>query len=283
MAATPMAMANTRSRTRMPATSTVLSLEPNSEIAKFFNGGGVRSIAASPTATTGDACGLVMPATSWPTPSATKAVIRPVIRPRPAEGRAGGSVFGPVDDVTSCIRSTRRRGLATAQPKQAETVPATNHLCEGKGATMTAELPGPRPRATEGSDLAGLLAKVARGDEAAYAAVYDQIGALVFGLARRIVKDPAQSEEVTREVRATLAATDYDVVVEEVEARLDAQRVRRCLDSLTELQRESVTLAYYGGYTYREVAGLLGVAVGTVKTRMRDGLIRMRDCLGAEQ
>jgi RNA polymerase sigma-70 factor (ECF subfamily) len=84
-----------------------------------------------------------------------------------------------------------------------------------------------------------------------------------------------------REARAAFVEPDYDVVAEEVETRLDAQRVRRCLDSLTDLQRESVTLAYYGGYTYREVAGLLGVAVGTVKTRMRDGLIRLRDCLGA--
>jgi RNA polymerase sigma-70 factor, ECF subfamily len=195
---------------------------------------------------------------------------------------------------------------------------------------MTAELPGERPRAraVPGGDLASLLAKVARGDQDAFAAVYDQIGALVLGLARRIIKDPAQSEEVTQEVllevwrsasrfdpvqgsarswlltmahrravdrvrsaqastereaRAALATTDYDVVAEEVEARLEAQRVRRCLDSLTELQRESVTLAYYGGYTYREVASLLGVAVGTIKTRMRDGLIRMRDCLGAGQ
>ncbi len=58
--------------------------------------------------------------------------------------------------------------------------------------------------------------------------------------------------------------------------------MRRCLGGLTELQRESVTLAYYGGYTYNEVAGLLSVPLGTVKTRLRDGLIRMRDCMGVE-
>jgi RNA polymerase sigma-70 factor (ECF subfamily) len=56
--------------------------------------------------------------------------------------------------------------------------------------------------------------------------------------------------------------------------------VRRCLDGLTELQRESVTLAYYGGYSYREVSSLLGSTLGTIKTRIRDGLIRMRDCMG---
>ena len=50
--------------------------------------------------------------------------------------------------------------------------------------------------------------------------------------------------------------------------------------SLTELQRESVTLAYYGGYSYREVAELLDANLATIKARMRDGLIRMRDCLG---
>ena len=66
---------------------------------------------------------------------------------------------------------------------------------------------------------------------------------------------------------------------EAVEANLDSQRVRRCLGGLTQLQRESVQLAYYGGYTYPEVAKLLGVALGTVKTRIRDGLIRMRDCM----
>jgi RNA polymerase sigma-70 factor (ECF subfamily) len=69
-------------------------------------------------------------------------------------------------------------------------------------------------------------------------------------------------------------------VAEAVEASLDRERVRRCLGGLTEVQRESITLAYYGGYSYREVAALLGAAVGTIKTRIRDGLIRLRDCLG---
>jgi len=188
---------------------------------------------------------------------------------------------------------------------------------------------GQRPPARPGSDLAGLLALVARGDQNAFAAVYDRSAAQVFGLVRRVIRDPAQSEEVTqevmlevwrsasrfdphrgsamawlltlahrravdrirsgqaaaeREVRAAAATgPGYDMVAEEVETRLDAQRVRRCLESLTDLQRESVTLAFYGGHTYREVASLLGVATGTVKTRMRDGLIRLRDCLGAGQ
>jgi len=83
-----------------------------------------------------------------------------------------------------------------------------------------------------------------------------------------------------RELRAAAHAVAYDDVVETAEANLEAERVRRCLTSLTELQRESVTLAYYGGYTYRQVAALLGIAAGTVSTRMRDGLIRLRDCLG---
>jgi RNA polymerase sigma-70 factor (ECF subfamily) len=51
------------------------------------------------------------------------------------------------------------------------------------------------------------------------------------------------------------------------------------MGGLTELQRESIKLAYYSGYSYPQVAKLLGVALGTVKTRIRDGLIRMRDCM----
>jgi len=69
-------------------------------------------------------------------------------------------------------------------------------------------------------------------------------------------------------------------VAEEVEGRIERQRLRRCMRVLTDLQRESVTLAYYSGYTYQQVAELLGAPLGTVKTRMRDGLAKLRDCLG---
>ena len=76
------------------------------------------------------------------------------------------------------------------------------------------------------------------------------------------------------------ATTPFDEVVEQVTERLEQRKVRRCLGFLTQLQRESVQLAYYQGYSYPEVASLLGGPLGTVKTRMRDGLIRLRDCLG---
>jgi RNA polymerase sigma-70 factor (ECF subfamily) len=107
--------------------------------------------------------------------------------------------------------------------------------------------------------------------------------AWVTTIAHRRAVDRVRSEHrsAERQLRAASHQVAYDEVTEKVEARLDRERVRRCLRSLTSLQRESVTLAYYGGYTMREVAALLAVPEGTVKTRMRDGLIRLRDCLGA--
>ena len=178
-----------------------------------------------------------------------------------------------------------------------------------------------------GAELADLLRRSARGDEAAFAALYDATARRLFGLVLRIVRDHAMSEEVTQEVyldvwrhcarfdpergsamswlmtiahrtavdrvraseasrrrddehAATSQDVDFDTTAEAAQASLEAQRVRRALTTLTDAQRSAVELAYLGGYTHTEVARLLDLPLGTAKTRIRDGLIRLRDTLG---
>lgn len=76
---------------------------------------------------------------------------------------------------------------------------------------------------------------------------------------------------------------DHDSTAEAAHASLEAHRVRSALSHLTEVQREAVSLAYLGGYTHTEVATMLDLPVGTAKTRIRDGLIRLRDAMGVGQ
>ena len=95
----------------------------------------------------------------------------------------------------------------------------------------------------------------------------------------RVRSAQAATDRETKVAQASVER-DIDTVVEAVESGLERRAVQRCLGTLTELQRESITLAYYSGYTYREVAELLTAPLPTIKTRLRDGLIRLRDCLG---
>jgi len=103
-------------------------------------------------------------------------------------------------------------------------------------------------------------------------------------LAHRRAIDRVRSEQSSADREHVYETRNYrdefDQVTEEVWRRFERQAVLDCLNALTPTQRESLTIAYYGGLSYREVADDLGVAVPTVKSRIRDGLIKLRGCLG---
>jgi len=187
----------------------------------------------------------------------------------------------------------------------------------------------PSPEGT-GEPVAELLRRCARGDEESFATLYDLTARRVHGLVLRVVRDPAQAEEVTQEVylqawrtasrydeqkgsalswlmtlahrravdrvRAAESASrqdttyhqrthtvPHDTTAEAAETSIEARRVRTALAELTTVQREALELAYFGGYTHTEVATMLDLPVGTAKTRIRDGLIRLRDAMGVGQ
>ena len=102
------------------------------------------------------------------------------------------------------------------------------------------------------------------------------------GVARNKAIDLVRREETRKRARDSLMA-DYDrtsisaVPTEQIDER---QRIMAALAQLPDGQREALVLAYYGGRTYREVAEELGIPEGTAKTRLRDGLAKLRDLLG---
>ncbi|MEV0075671.1 sigma-70 family RNA polymerase sigma factor [Nocardia neocaledoniensis] len=103
-------------------------------------------------------------------------------------------------------------------------------------------------------------------------------------LAHRRAVDRVRAEQAhtQREVAygVRVLGNEFDEVTEEVERRLEQQAVQRGLSTLTETQREAISLAYYGGRTYAEVAQHLGIGLPTVKSRIRDGLTRLKKSLG---
>ena len=106
----------------------------------------------------------------------------------------------------------------------------------------------------------------------------------IMTIAHRKAVDRVRSEHASRarldKAMAMQPTVAPDGPAEGVMAHIERQRVRSALAKLSDLQRQAIELAYFGGYTYREVAELIDAPLGTVKTRMRDGLLKLREALG---
>jgi len=106
----------------------------------------------------------------------------------------------------------------------------------------------------------------------------------ILTMAHRRAVDRIRSSQSSRDRDTKVGirdfAPEYDHVSEAVEVTIEHERVKQAMARLTDLQRQAVSLAYYGGYSHSEVAALLKVPIGTVKTRLRDGMIRLRDEMG---
>jgi RNA polymerase sigma-70 factor (ECF subfamily) len=163
-----------------------------------------------------------------------------------------------------------------------------------------------------------LLRRLAQGDQKALGEFYDRYAGLANGLALRILRDGTEAEDVVQEVFVQIwrQAGRYDAARGTPEAwvctiartraldRLrrrasrredpqaaapepggrphteEALAVRKALDVLPDEQRRALELAYYEGLTQSEIARQLGEPLGTVKTRIRSAMIRLREALG---
>lgn len=108
--------------------------------------------------------------------------------------------------------------------------------------------------------------------------------AWVLTIAHRRAVDRVRSSQSSTDRDNRIGVRDlgvaHDVVAEAVESRMEGERVAAALAVLSEAQQEALILAYYGGYSQSEVSAMTGVPLGTIKTRMRDGLSRLRQELG---
>ncbi len=181
------------------------------------------------------------------------------------------------------------------------------------------------PRIDEVSD-AQLVTSIARYSEVALAEAYRRHGGAVFGLAKRVLNNPTEAEDVTQEVflrlwnqpdrfdpargslRSFLLAQAHGRAVDAVRSSSSRRpaggprrrcarrrppttcsarsgtwrwptRSRSAMGELPEEERRAIELAYFDGHTYREVAQLLDQPEGTVKSRIRNGMRRMRAVL----
>lgn len=102
-------------------------------------------------------------------------------------------------------------------------------------------------------------------------------------LTHRRAVDRVRSEQASRDRDQRVSHRDharpFDEVADAVEVRLEHWQVRQAMAELSERQREAIELAYFAGHTYRDVARVLDIPEGTAKSRLRDGLLRLRDLL----
>src|SRR5919107_3520777 len=124
-------------------------------------------------------------------------------------------------------------------------------------------------------------------DPAAFDRARGSVASWILAVVHHKAVDAVRREESQRR-RQSLAEDELALdaptaarnVEDDVWSRMVADQVRTALGALSAAQREALTLAYYGGYTQREVAALTGTPLGTVKTRMLAGMRRLKQELG---
>lgn len=103
-------------------------------------------------------------------------------------------------------------------------------------------------------------------------------------IAHRRAVDRVRASQSSHDRDLRIGIRDFDEVSpgveEDVETSMEFRRARDAMAQLSDRQREVLELAYFGGLTQTEIADRLSVPVGTIKTRTRDALIRLRGLLG---